>query len=111
MSVIWQCLILQLKPFESKAINIISFCNEVAVSIYLYIAFLQSDYLDSQLPDDELVLSNLRLNFAWILTGILILTIFINFVFALATISISVFKYLKTKIKCQKESETKYLEQ
>ena len=100
MSVVWQCFILVSKPFESKTINIISFCNEVAVSVYLYIAFLQSDYLDSQLPDDKLVLLNHRLNFAWILTIILILTIFINLVFALVTIAISVFKYLKTKIKC-----------
>jgi hypothetical protein len=88
MSVIWQCFILVSKPFESKTINVLSFCNEVAVSVYLYIAFLQSDFLETQLPDDKLVLQDLRLKLAWILTGILILTIFINFVFAIVSIAI-----------------------
>jgi hypothetical protein len=87
-----------------------SFCNEVAVSVYLYVAFLQSDFLETQVPDDKLVLSNLRLNFAWTLTGILVLTIFINFVFAMVSIAISVFKYLKTRIARYKESGRKYLQ-
>jgi hypothetical protein len=98
--VIWQCLILLSKPFESKAINIISFYNEVAVSVYLYVALIISDYLETQLPNDKLILSKLRLYFAWILTGILIITIFINFAFTVVNIAISLFKYLKTKISC-----------
>ena len=97
---IWQCFILVSKPFESKTINFVSLCNEVAVSVYLYIAFLQSDILETQLPDDKLVLSNLRLTFAWILTGVLILMIFVNFVYAIMGIAIPLFSYLKSKIIC-----------
>jgi hypothetical protein len=71
--------------------------NEVAVSVYLYIAFLLSDYLESQVDESEI--SNLRLNLAWIISGILILAVFVNFMFALVSIAISAFKYLKAKIK------------
>ena len=100
MSVIWQCLILSSKPFERKSANIISFYNEVAVSLYLYVTILLSDFLETQVPsnDDDSIAANLRLNFAWILTGILILTITINFVFAFVNIAISVWEYFKIKI-------------
>jgi hypothetical protein len=91
LSVIWQCLILTLKPFERKSVNIISFYNELAVSLYLYVTLLLSDFLDTQVPDnddDSTARPFLRLYLAWILTGILILTIFINFVFAFVTLAI-----------------------
>jgi hypothetical protein len=102
VSVIFQCLIVSLKPFDSKAANIISFYNEVAVSLYLYSGFPLSDYLDTQFFDDENLVANLRLNFAWVLAGILILTIFINFAYTLVKISILIFKFLKAKVNCKK---------
>ena len=52
LSVIWQCLILFSKPFDSKAVNIISFYNELSVSVYLYLAFLLSDFFDTELLND-----------------------------------------------------------
>ncbi len=110
LSVIWQILIILSKPFDSKIVNIISFCNEFAVSVYLYLAFLISDFLETQVPDNEPRIENLRLNFAWILTGILILTIFINLTYALVTIAISMQKYFKIKFNCLKESHKKYLD-
>jgi hypothetical protein len=67
-------------------------------------AFLLSDYLETQLPEEKAVLSNLRLKFAWILTGILMLTIFINFLFTFVSIAISKLKYLMRKIKNSKKS-------
>ena len=82
--------------------NIISFYNEVAVSLYLYSAFPLSDYLDTQFYDDETLMANLRLNFAWIVTGILILTIFINFAYTFVKISILIFKFFKAKANCKK---------
>jgi hypothetical protein len=53
LSIIWQFLLLVAKPYDSKIINVISFYNEVAVSAYLYTAFLVSDYLETQLSDDK----------------------------------------------------------
>jgi hypothetical protein len=88
LSIIWQFLLLLAKPFDSYIANFISFFNEVAVSAYLYMAFLLSDYLETQLPEDKSALSNLRLNFSWILAGILMLTVFINFVFTVVCIAI-----------------------
>ena len=100
------------KPFESKGVNRISIFNEVAVSFYLYTAFLLSDYLDSQMPDDDQSLkSELRLKFAWILTGILILTIFVNFIYALIRVVPAAITYLNRKISCRKESARKYAAQ
>ena len=48
---------------------------------------------------------------AWIISGILILTIIVNLVFALVTIGYTAFKYIKNKITRKRKSETKYLEQ
>ena len=97
---IWQCLILTSKPFNNKLVNIISFYNEVAVSLYLYVMFLLSDFYDTEVTDndDDSTAANFSLNLAWILTGLLILTIFINFMFAFVNFTISVFKYFKAKI-------------
>lgn len=84
-------------PFDSKSVNIISLYNEVAVSVYLYMSLLLSDFLDTQFPDNELVITNLRLIIAWTLTGILISTILINFLFAFFGIACSMLKFLKKK--------------
>ena len=50
------------------------------------------------------------LPFAWILTGVLILTIFVNFVYTFVNITSSVLNNLKKKIKSIKRSAMKYLE-
>ena len=101
LSVIWQNLILFSKPFETKALNIISFYNELAVSLYLYIAFVLTDFLETQVSKEEEI-AHLRLILAWILSGILALTILINFIFAFVHIISSVFTFLKRKITCKK---------
>jgi hypothetical protein len=86
-SVLWQTLILTSTPFDSRALNIIAFFNELTVSLYLYVAFLLSDFLETQINDDELLADSLRLNLAWILTSFLIFTIFVNLVFSLVKIA------------------------
>ncbi len=78
--------------------NLLSFYNEASVSIYLYLAFLLSDYLDSQFPDDKVAtVAQLRLLIAWVLTSLLMFTIFINFVYAVVRITSSVIRYAKRK--------------
>ena len=47
-SVIFQCLLLTFQPYATKMLNILSFLNELSVSIYLYLALLLSDYLEFQ---------------------------------------------------------------
>lgn len=73
-------------------------------------AFLLSDFLEFQVVD-ETEFTNLRLLFAWIICGILILTVFVNLVFAIVSIGSSEFKYIKNKITRYRKSETKYLNQ
>lgn len=46
-SLVQQCLILSSRPYKTTSLNILSFFNELSVSIYLYLALLLSDYLDS----------------------------------------------------------------
>jgi hypothetical protein len=91
---------LSYKPYHNKEINILSLYNEVAVSAYLYLAFLLTDNLDSYdelaFPEKEKInIEDLRLKIAWFLASILISTIFINFVVALKNIAVSTFRYLR----------------
>jgi hypothetical protein len=99
------------RPYESRAVNIITFVNEVAVSIYLYLAFMLSDYLDTQVIENEALLSYLKLQIAWVLTCLLLAIILINFIFALVHILQALFRYLKSKIKCKRKTEIKMEEQ
>jgi hypothetical protein len=88
-------------------VNIITFVNETAVSCYLYLAFMLSDYLDSQVIDNEPLLSYLKLQIAWLLTCLLLATILINFIYAIVQIVIATVRYAKSKIKCKRKTETK----
>ena len=76
-----------------------AFYNEVAVSVYLYVAFLLSDYLETQINDNQALVDSFRLVFAWILTSLLIFTIFANLLHFLIDMAIAGFKYLKNKCK------------
>jgi hypothetical protein len=89
------------RPFASRAVNIITFANEAAVSCYLYLAFMLSDYLDSQVIDNQPLLSYLKLQIAWVLTCLLVGTILTNLIFALFQILSEIFRYVKKKIKCK----------
>ena len=47
-SFVQQCLLLAFQPYATKMLNILSFVNELSISIYLYLALLLSDYLEFQ---------------------------------------------------------------
>ena len=95
------------RPYESRAVNVITFVNEAAVSCYLYLAFMLSDYLDSQVIDNGPLLSYLKLQIAWLLTCLLLVTILINFIYALVHIVITIVTYAKSKINCKRKRENK----
>ena len=111
LSLVWQYLILKARPYESRAVNIITFVNEAAVSIYLYLAFMLSDYLDSQVIDNQPLLSYLKLQIAWVLTCLLLLTILINFLFTIVNLLTAVFRYIKSKVKCKRKIEIRLEQQ
>ncbi len=92
--------------------NFISFYNEIAVSSYLYFAFMMTDFLDSQVQDDSELqqLANLRLSLSWILTCLLLFTILVNFLFFIANLAWNIFKYLKRKIRSTEKASEKYKE-
>jgi hypothetical protein len=70
-----------------------------------------SDYLETQLPDNDELVALMRLRIAWILTGLLIFSILINFIYTLITIASKFFNCLKRKvmdIRRQNTIELKY---
>jgi hypothetical protein len=75
-------------PFDSNLKNCISFYNELAVSAYLYVSFLLTDYLDlSVFPISDYV--------SWTLTSILMFTIFLNLLLVLKDFALTAFAYIK----------------
>ena len=66
-------------------LNILSFLNELSVSLYLYLALLLSDYLESQFIsiDGSLDPLTVRTNLTWTLTLLLCIVIFVNSLYAL----------------------------
>lgn len=85
--------------------NIITFVNEAAVSCYLYLAFMLSDYLDTQVIDNQPLLSYLKLQIAWVLTCLLLFIIFINFIFTVVNLVRGAIRFVKSKIKCKRKIE------
>jgi hypothetical protein len=98
-----QCLLLHFSPHSSKRVSLICLFNELAVSLNLYLSLLLTDYLSQQLEhyndNSTDTLSTLRLYIAWIITALLIATIFVNFVHTLTLLSASLIAYLRSK--CQ----------
>ena len=47
LSLIQQCLIAKAYPYETKKLNLLVFFNEMATSMYLYLTFLLTDYLET----------------------------------------------------------------
>jgi hypothetical protein len=76
-SLVYQTLILKSKPYESKLTNFISFINELAVSIYLYLSLLLSDYLECQFTSSEDVIKA-KVVLSWVITLLLCCVIGIN---------------------------------
>lgn len=81
-------MILVAKSYSSKSENYISLFNELAVSAYLYVLLMLTDYLETTDTSTREILS-------WMLTSILMLAIFVNLVYTLVNMSISVFAYLR----------------
>ena len=59
--------------------NVLTFINEAAVSIYLYISLLLSDYLQCQFTSDDDMLK-VKVALSWALTLLLCVVIGINFI-------------------------------
>jgi hypothetical protein len=78
-------------PYDPNSMNIISLINEVAVSVYLYISFLLTDYLDTTSATIEY--SHTKDILSWFLTSILMLTIFINTIYTLYQLAVRLFAY------------------
>ena len=66
-----------------------------------------SDYLDTQILDNQPLLSYLKLQIAWVLTCLLLFTILINFIYALVHIGAGVVGYVRSKIRCRRKREAK----
>ena len=83
ISCVQQGLILRSRPYESKGKNFINMLNEVAVSLNLFSSLILTDFLRQQVNVDTDKLAKLRLQVAWFITLLLIVTIFINLVYVI----------------------------
>jgi len=70
-------------PYESKLTNFLTFINETAVSIHLYLSLLLSDYLECQFTSDDDFLKA-KVALSWALTLLLCVVIGINVIAMLA---------------------------
>jgi hypothetical protein len=80
-------------PYDPNSMNIISLINEVAVSAYLYISFLLTDYPDTMSATIDY--SHTKDILSWFLTSILMLTIFINTIYTLDLLTVRLFAYCR----------------
>jgi hypothetical protein len=80
-------------PYDSNSMNIIALINEVAVSVYLYISFLLTDYLDTMSAIIDY--SHTKDILSWFLTSILMLTILINTIYTFYQLGLRVFAYCR----------------
>lgn len=105
-SLIYQCLLLTSQPYETTLLNLLSFFNEISVSIYLYLTLLLSDYLESQLISTDVgtQLLTVRTHLAWILTLLLSSVILINCLYVLVMKLLDVARFIRERIN-SKETE------
>jgi hypothetical protein len=80
ISVYSQILIMKSKPYDSKLTNVVTFFNEFAVSIYLYLSFLLSDFVQARSTDiEEMKVLEFRILISWIMTMLLCIVVALNF--------------------------------
>jgi hypothetical protein len=99
-SLVQQILILKFLPYESKLTNAIVFINELAVTIYLYISLLLSDYLECQFTSSEDVLK-VKVLLSWVITLMLCCVIGINCIVMFAQ------KIMQIKSRCISKANIK----
>jgi hypothetical protein len=80
ISVFTQTLIIKSKPYDKILTNVVAFLNELAVSIFLYLSFLLSDFVQAQSSDiEEIRVLEFRLLISWIMTMLLCTVVALNF--------------------------------
>ena len=89
-SVVNQCLILKFRPYETPSLNWLSFFNELAVTIYLYLTLMMSGYMNSQLTEDSTI-AEIRLFLAWLIVILLMCVICINVVYTYSGFAYSLY--------------------
>ena len=89
-SVVNQCLTLKFRPYETPSLNWLSFFNELAVTIYLYLTLLMSGYMNSKLTEDSTI-AEIRLFLAWLIVILLMCVICINVVYTYSGFAYSLY--------------------
>lgn len=73
--------------------NIMSFFNEVAVTGYLYVSFLLTDYLDLMIDASDVY--HTKDTLSWFLTSILMFTILVNTNYTLYQLAVRLCAYCR----------------
>ncbi len=106
LSVIQQLMIIKSLPYESTLTNAIVLFNELAVSIYLYLALMLSDYMETQNTQPDTLMKN-RLEIAWAITVLICFVIAINFLVFIIKSLIDLSRCLSRRRNGQRKNESK----
>jgi hypothetical protein len=96
LSVAWQIMIFIAWPYDSNSTNIILLTNEVTVSVYIYIIFLMTDFLETITEASAGIdHSHMRETLSLLLTLILMLIVFVNAIYTFYQIAIRLIAYCR----------------
>ena len=96
LSVAWQMMIFIAWPYDSNSTNIILLTNEVTVSVYIYIIFLMTDFLETITEASASIdHSHMRETLSLLLTSILMLIVFLNAIYTFYQIAIRLIAYCR----------------
>jgi hypothetical protein len=96
LSVAWQMMIYIAWPYDSNSTNIILLTNEVTVSVYIYIIFLMTDFLETITEASAGIdHSHMRETLSLLLTSILMLIVFLNSIYTFYQIAIRLIAYCR----------------
>jgi hypothetical protein len=81
ISVVSQVLTIKFLPYDTTLTNVVSFINEVSVSVYLYLSLLLSDFVQTQSASiEEIKILEMRQTIGWIITIVICVVVVFNIV-------------------------------
>lgn len=96
-----QSLLLIYQPYDSISLNLLSFFNELSVSIYLYLILSLSDYLDSQFLSHDTNGDSFkaRTQLSWALTLLICTVILLNCLYVITMKMNDISRYIYRRRK------------
>jgi hypothetical protein len=96
--VVSQVLTIKVLPYDTALTNVVSFINEVSVSVYLYLSLLLSDFVQTQSTSiEEIKILEMRQSIGWIITIVICVVVAFNIVAFLIVSAQNLSNFLRTR--------------